>query len=35
LVAGAFGQAKLLEKLLGGVTHDLLAGMQMPLLMSH
>jgi nucleotide-binding universal stress UspA family protein len=35
LVAGAFGQAKLWEKLLGGVTCDLLERMSLPILMSH
>lgn len=35
LVSGAFGHAKLREKLLGGVTCNLLARMRMPLLMSH
>jgi nucleotide-binding universal stress UspA family protein len=35
IVAGAFGHPKLWEKLLGGVTHDLLAHMRFPLLMSH
>ncbi len=35
LVAGAFGHARLREKLLGGVTRDLLERMTMPLLMSH
>lgn len=35
LVAGAFGHAKLWEKLLGGVTCDLLARMSLPILMSH
>jgi hypothetical protein len=32
---GAFGHPKLWEKLLGGVTRDLLTGMSLPLLMSH
>jgi len=35
IVAGAFGHPKLWEKLLGGVTRDLLAGMSLPLMMSH
>ena len=35
LVAGAFGPPSLWEKLLGGVTCDLLARMKMPILMSH
>jgi nucleotide-binding universal stress UspA family protein len=35
IVAGAYGHARLREKLLGGVTRDLLAAMKMPLLMSH
>jgi nucleotide-binding universal stress UspA family protein len=35
LVAGAFGHARIQEKLLGGVTHDLLARMQLPLMMSY
>ncbi len=35
LVAGAFGHPKLWEKLLGGVTHDLLANMTLPVLMSY
>jgi len=35
IVAGAFGQAKLWEKLMGGVTHDLLARMNLPVLMSY
>ena len=35
IVAGAFGHPKLWEKLLGGVTHDLLARMSHPILMSH
>lgn len=35
IVAGAFGHARLWEKLLGGVTCELLAGMSLPLLMSH
>ncbi|MGH9482551.1 MAG: universal stress protein, partial [Terriglobales bacterium] len=35
IVAGAFGHPKLWEKLLGGVTHDLLARMSLPILMSY
>lgn len=35
IVAGAFGHPRLWEKLLGGVTHDLLAHMSLPILMSH
>jgi nucleotide-binding universal stress UspA family protein len=35
MVAGAFGHPKLWEKLLGGVTHDLLHHMRLPILMSH
>lgn len=35
LVAGAFGHPKIWEKLLGGVTRDLLARMSLPILMSH
>ena len=35
LVAGAFGHPKLWEKLLGGVTRDLLDRMTFPILMSH
>jgi nucleotide-binding universal stress UspA family protein len=35
LVAGAYGHARLWEKMLGGVTHDLLARMALPVLMSH
>jgi nucleotide-binding universal stress UspA family protein len=35
LVAGAFGHPKVWEKLLGGVTCDLLARMTLPTLMSH
>lgn len=34
LVAGAFGQSRLREMLLGGVTNDLLADMRLPILMS-
>jgi nucleotide-binding universal stress UspA family protein len=35
LVAGAFGHAQLREKLLGGVTRDLLERTSLPLLMAH
>jgi nucleotide-binding universal stress UspA family protein len=35
VVAGAFGHPKVWEKLLGGVTRDLLARMTLPILMSH
>jgi nucleotide-binding universal stress UspA family protein len=35
IVAGAFGHPKLWEKLMGGVTRDLLAGMNLPVLMSY
>ena len=35
LVAGAFGHARLWEKLLGGVTRDLLDHMSLPIFMSH
>jgi len=35
LVAGAFGHPRLWEKMLGGVTHDLMANMTLPILMSH
>ena len=35
LVAGAFGHAKLWEKLLGGVTRDLLDYMSLPIFMSY
>lgn len=34
-VAGAFGHPRLWEKLLGGVTHDLLARMTLPIFMSY
>lgn len=34
-VAGAFGHPRLWEKLLGGVTYDLLARMSLPIFMSH
>lgn len=35
IVAGAFGHPRLWEKLMGGVTRDLLARMNMPVLMSY
>ncbi len=35
IVAGAFGHPRLWEKLLGGVTYDLLARMSLPIFMSH
>lgn len=35
IVAGAYGHPMLWEKLLGGVTHALLARMNLPILMSH
>jgi nucleotide-binding universal stress UspA family protein len=35
IVAGAFGHPKLWEKLMGGVTRDLLARMNLPVLMSY
>jgi nucleotide-binding universal stress UspA family protein len=35
IVAGAFGHPRLWEKLLGGVTHDLIARMSLPTFMSH
>lgn len=35
IVAGAFGQPRLWEKMMGGVTRDLLAGMTLPILMSY
>ena len=35
LVAGAYGHTRLWEKILGGVTQDLLARMTLPVLMSH
>jgi nucleotide-binding universal stress UspA family protein len=34
LVAGAYGHPRIWEKLLGGVTQDLLSGLTMPILMS-
>jgi len=35
IVAGAFGHPRLWEKMLGGVTHDLMARMSLPIFMSH
>ena len=35
MVAGAFGHPRLWEKMLGGVTYDLLARMNLPIFMSH
>ncbi len=35
IVAGAFGHPRLWEKILGGVTHDLIARMRLPIFMSH
>jgi nucleotide-binding universal stress UspA family protein len=35
IVAGAFGHPRLWEKMLGGVTYDLLARMDLPVFMSH
>jgi nucleotide-binding universal stress UspA family protein len=35
IVAGAFGHPRIWEKLLGGVTRDLLTNPRLPLLMSH
>jgi nucleotide-binding universal stress UspA family protein len=35
IVAGAFGHPRLWEKMLGGVTHDLMARMSLPVFMSH
>lgn len=35
MVAGAYGHARLRERLLGGVTRDLLASMRLPLMMVH
>jgi nucleotide-binding universal stress UspA family protein len=35
IVAGAFGHPRLWEKMLGGVTHDLIARMNLPIFMSH
>jgi nucleotide-binding universal stress UspA family protein len=35
IVAGAFGHPRLWEKMLGGVTHDLITNMRLPVFMSH
>ena len=35
IVAGAYGHPMLWEKLLGGVTRDLLVSMSLPIMMSH
>jgi nucleotide-binding universal stress UspA family protein len=35
IVAGAFGHPRLWEKMLGGVTNDLIARMKLPIFMSH
>jgi len=35
IVAGAFGHPRLWEKMLGGVTHDLMERMSLPIFMSH
>ena len=35
IVAGAFGHPRLWEKMLGGVTNDLIASMRLPVFMSH
>jgi nucleotide-binding universal stress UspA family protein len=35
IVAGAFGHPRLWEKMLGGVTYDLMARMNLPIFMSH
>ncbi|MGO9702568.1 MAG: hypothetical protein ACLPX7_25290 [Xanthobacteraceae bacterium] len=35
IVAGAFGHPRLWEKMLGGVTHDLMTRMTLPIFMSH
>ena len=35
IVAGAFGHPRLWEKLLGGVTRDLMERMALPILMSY
>ncbi len=35
IVAGAFGHPRLWEKMLGGVTHDLMTRMSLPIFMSH
>ena len=35
IVAGAFGHPRLWEKMLGGVTNDLIGHMNLPIFMSH
>ncbi len=35
MVAGAFGHARVAERIFGGVTRDLLERMRIPLLVSH
>ena len=35
IVAGAFGHPRLWEKMLGGVTNDLIGNMTLPIFMSH
>ena len=35
IVAGAFGHPRLWEKMLGGVTRDLMVRMSLPVFMSH
>lgn len=35
IVMGAFGHARLMETILGGVTHNLIAGCPLPLVMAH
>jgi nucleotide-binding universal stress UspA family protein len=35
IVAGAFGHPRLWEKMLGGVTNDLIGHMNLPVFMSH
>lgn len=35
IVMGAYGHARLMETVLGGVTHDLVAGCPLPLLLAH
>ena len=35
MVAGAFGHPRLWEKMLGGVTYDLLGRMSLPIFMSN
>jgi nucleotide-binding universal stress UspA family protein len=35
IVAGAFGHPRLWEKMLGGVTNDLIGSMRLPIFMSH